>query len=68
MYISPIQECWHYNPIDKDLKAKVDCKTCTYMGWNKCKDEKLLMDRIHEESREFRAYDFMMRNNRGLRI
>ena len=66
MPISPMQRCWHYNPIDKDLN--ISCRNCTHWGWTKCKDEKLLMNRIHEDSSEFRAYDFMMRNNRGLKI
>ena len=68
MRLDPHPKCWHYDPINKDPKAKADCKTCTHMGWTRCKDERLLMDRIHEDSREFRAYDFMMRDNRGLRI
>ena len=68
MYISPIQKCWHYKAIDKDPNTKVNCPNCTHWGWTRCKDEKLLMDRIHEDSREFRAYDFMMRDNKGLRI
>ena len=69
MRLDPNPKCWHYDPIDKDPKTtRPTCINCTHWGWTRCKDERLLMDRIHEDSREFRAMDWMMRDNKGVRI
>ena len=39
-------KCWHYNVIDPTHNE--NCPNCSHWGWTRCKDEKLLMNRINE--------------------
>ena len=64
----PNPKCWRYSPKDKDHKrTQPTCINCHHWGWTKCKDEALLRERF-EETYRFRALDFMMRDNKGVRV
>jgi hypothetical protein len=59
------QKCWHYDPINPKEK-KVNCPNCTYWGWTKCKDEKLLMARFRE-TENLMSHDGYRRGPGGIR-
>lgn len=56
-------KCWHYDAID--LKDKANCINCSHWDGSRCRDEALLRKQ-YEESQAFKAYDRMMRSNRGV--
>ena len=58
-------KCWHHNAIDPTCNE--NCPNCSHWGWTRCKDETLLRERF-EETYRFRALDFMMRDNKGVRV
>ncbi|OCZ54324.1 hypothetical protein [Dehalobacter sp. TeCB1] len=60
-----IAKCWHYKPKDKTQKA--NCINCNHWTGKGCKDQQLLIDK-YQESEAFKAYDHMMRSNKGVTI
>lgn len=58
-------KCWHYNPKNEDDKE--NCPSCYH--WDsargRCKDEALL---LAEWERVNGKYEYMMRNNKGVRV
>ena len=56
-------KCWHYDAIDKD--ANDNCINCKHWGGTRCKDEALI---IAEWDKEYGALEWMMRDNKGVRI
>jgi len=56
-------KCWNYEPIDIDETAT--CINCHHWGGKKCKDEALL---LAEWDREHGVYDYIMKDNKGVRI
>lgn len=60
-------KCWHYKHIA--IAEPASCPNCQHWDKDKgkCKDQQLLIDK-YKESGEFRKYDYMMRDNRGVRL
>ena len=56
-------KCWHYDAKNKDDRD--NCINCRHWAGKKCKDEALIIaewDKVHG------AYEYMMRDNKGLRM
>ena len=53
--------CREFIEIYKD--ARVNCATCRYRNGKKCNDEERV---VAAQEREFKAFDRMMRDNKGV--
>ena len=62
-------KCWHYEPVRTGKDILSNCATCQH--WieykQRCEDKQLLLDK-YAESKAFRTYDHMMKDNRGISI
>lgn len=61
----PAFECVGFEPRKPGLR--VNCGNCKNQDRKKCSVQKLL-DELYAESSRFRAYDHMMRHNRGIEL
>lgn len=55
--------CKHFEPKKKNCKE--NCANCIQWGGKRCKIEQQILDEL-QDSNEFKAYDRMMRDNRGV--
>lgn len=64
MLTKPAFECVGFTP--RKISQSPNCGNC--MNWEgKCKVRKIL-DELYEESSEFKVFNHMMRDNKGVRI
>lgn len=59
-----MSKCLYFKPYE--VGCLVNCRNCKRWNGTRCRDEKQLLDR-YEETGEFKVYDRMMRENKGVR-
>jgi hypothetical protein len=60
-----LAKCKYFEPIEKGVKE--NCANCVRWNGKRCRDEAKLLEE-YEESKEFKAFDYMMRQNKGVRL
>ena len=59
-----MSKCRHFQP--HQVGCLVNCRNCKRWSGTRCKDKKQLLE-LYEETEEFKTYDRMMRENKGVR-
>ena len=59
-----MSKCLYFKP--HEIRCMVNCRNCKRWNGTLCKDEKQLLE-LYEDTEEFKKYDRMMRENKGVR-